>query len=191
MRGSYEFCKVKNGVCVSCFSQLKKFDDETIKEIDGFSDYLISNYGRVLSRFMGCREKKSYIGSRGYLLISMRRSTKLHNKLVHRLVAKHFVKGQKDGLEVNHIDGNKLNNHASNLEWCTRQENIDHSYRVGLSNQTGSKNNFSKLNELQVLRIKKMLTEGCRPKIIAKTFSVSPYTIYDIRSGKTWKHVTC
>ena len=51
--------------------------------------------------------------------------------LVHRLVAKAWLASTWfEGAEVNHRDGNKRNNHISNLEWVTRQENELHSYRV-------------------------------------------------------------
>tara|TARA_R110002126_G_C10066139_1_gene462155 strand:- start:64 stop:408 length:345 start_codon:yes stop_codon:yes gene_type:complete len=46
---------------------------------------------------------------------------------VHKLVALHFVDGYKEGLQVNHIDEDKTNNHSSNLEWCTSQYNVEYS----------------------------------------------------------------
>lgn len=53
-------------------------------------------------------------------------------KRVHRLVADSFYDGEHDGLDVNHIDGNKTNNHISNLEFCTRSENLNHAFQHGL-----------------------------------------------------------
>lgn len=57
-------------------------------------------------------------------------------KYVHRLVAMAFVKGMVSGKEVNHIDGNKRNNAASNLEWVTKSENQLHAYKIGLRRPT-------------------------------------------------------
>ena len=51
---------------------------------------------------------------------------------VHRLVALHFCEGANDELVVNHIDGNKLNNTATNLEWVTRSQNDLHAYKLNL-----------------------------------------------------------
>ena len=47
---------------------------------------------------------------------------------LHKLVAEHFVPNPNDYSEVNHIDGNRHNNCADNLEWCTHRENIHHCY---------------------------------------------------------------
>lgn len=56
------------------------------------------------------------------------------HKLVHRLVAESFLKKESDWLEVNHKNWVKTDNHANNLEWCTKSENIKHAYRTWLKN---------------------------------------------------------
>lgn len=56
---------------------------------------------------------------------------------VHRLIAITFLpKPTEDQTQVNHIDGNKLNNSVSNLEWCTASENLKHAYKMGLNKPT-------------------------------------------------------
>lgn len=59
------------------------------------------------------------------------------DKQVHRLVARAFCSGYREGLDVNHKDGCKHNNNADNLEWCTRSENLRHAYGSGLKKPSG------------------------------------------------------
>ena len=59
-----------------------------------------------------------------------------NTKYVHRVVADTFFDGDHSKMDVNHIDGNKLNNHISNLEWCSRKDNIDHAFINGLKYPT-------------------------------------------------------
>lgn len=89
-----------------------------IKKIEGYDGYYITEDGKVL------RELKPWISS-GYKDIKLNGK---HN-LIHRLVALAFVNNPNSETDVNHKDGNKMNNHYSNLEWCSRSENLKHSYR--------------------------------------------------------------
>lgn len=63
----------------------------------------------------------------GYLIVSLKKLGRRKSCYVHRLVAEHFVENKFDKKYVNHIDGNKKNNNASNLEWVTQRENVLHS----------------------------------------------------------------
>lgn len=54
-------------------------------------------------------------------------------RTIHRLVAKYFCDGYAEGLVVNHKDGNKTNNHYTNLEWVTQSENVKHAFSTGLA----------------------------------------------------------
>ena len=68
----------------------------------------------------------------GYLAVQLWRLGKMHRPLLHRVVAAAFIGPCPEGMEVNHIDGVKTNNAASNLEYVDRSQNMLHAYRTGL-----------------------------------------------------------
>ena len=97
-----------------------------------YTNYDISKEGYVKNNKTGCI-LKSTDDSRGYPAVTIFDDDgKQHTKNVHRLVAETFIPNPEDKRTVNHIDGNKRNNHISNLEWSTIGENLKHAYRNGL-----------------------------------------------------------
>lgn len=93
--------------------------------------YEVSSEGRVRNAKTG-RIMKTQVNDRGYEHLSLRKNKSQVDARVHRLVADSFYDGDHDGFDVNHIDGDKLNNRVSNLEWCSHKENIEHAFRTGL-----------------------------------------------------------
>ncbi|MDD6906567.1 MAG: HNH endonuclease [Finegoldia magna] len=166
--------------------------------IDGFDNlYCISPYGEILSpshidkagKLRKLRRLTPQVTKKGYLRIGLMKDGIQGRYFVHRLVAKTFIKNNLDKKEVNHIDGNKLNNHFSNLEWCTTKENIQHSYDTGIrvgTNHVGERNNKAKLNEKQV---KEIINSAEPIKHLAIKFNVSKSCIYKIKQRKTWSYV--
>ncbi len=108
-------------------------------------NYLVSNFGNVINittnkLLVGVITKKGY-----KRLIFRDRPNKITKYyFVHRLVAETFIPKIYSKIEVNHIDSNRLNNNANNLEWCTRAENIKHSFTSGNKSHIGIKNPNSK-----------------------------------------------
>lgn len=95
------------------------------------TDIVVSTGGRVLSYKSGKEhELKQCDNGRGYLTVSVGLR---HPRYVHRLVAETFIPNPNNYPEVNHLDGNKKNNHVSNLEWCTRKRNKLHACELGLN----------------------------------------------------------
>ena len=95
--------------------------------------YEISNYGRARTNNQRPGLLTLTKQASGYLYVMVQLTNgKQKNCRVNRLVAQMFVPNPDNLPEVNHIDGNKENNHVSNLEWCTRSHNVKHSFDTGL-----------------------------------------------------------
>ncbi|UGO50839.1 HNH endonuclease [Bacillus phage vB_BanS_Sophrita] len=178
---------------------------ETWKTVIGYENiYEVSDLGRVRSvdRVVDSGGRKFlrkgkilglYKRQEKYLTVSLSKEGKSKTFTVHRLVALHFLDNQDDKLDVNHIDGNKENNHASNLEWVTRSENVIHAHKSGLRpDNEGEKHHKSKLTEDDVRWIRNNyipFDDNFNAKEIAKKFGVAYMTVYLIVTNKTWKHL--
>lgn len=97
-----------------------------LKRITGYSDYAVSKTGEVISYRTGTEKVLKPSASGGYEKVSLQSKKGKGNFQVHRLVAMMFLRKKKGCNIVNHIDGNKLNNDASNLEWTDRKGNAKH-----------------------------------------------------------------
>ena len=167
---------------------------EIWKSIKNYPDYQISSFGRVKSfKYHTPRIlKQGFNKQNGYLSVALvlygRESVKRF--YTHRLVALHFVKGRtKLRNQVNHKDGNKLNNAEWNVEWSTPKENTNHAYKLGLNIDNGPegvKNHKSKLTEKEVLRIRNSKRSR---KALAKRFGVTVSTIDKVITRQSWQHI--
>lgn len=133
---------------------------------------------------------------------------------VHRAVASAFINNPYDKPEVNHIDGDKSNNHVENLVWSTRKENQQHAWDNGLMENTRAaikktiknrksnitdnvRNNMSevskkhrrKFTEKQVIEIRQSYKNGSTQKEIAERYCVNKATINLIIHGKRYKDI--
>lgn len=100
-------------------------------------------------------------------------------RLVHQIVAELFVPLVVGKPDVNHVNGNKRDNRHTNLEWCTKRENMQHAWRTGLCKP-------HKLTESDVRRI---LVSPYNDTETGKRFGVSQVMITRIRARKAWRHV--
>ena len=108
--------------------------EEIWKDIKGYEGhYKVSNLGNVKSFKYGKETLlKRRLTDRGYDTAMLYDKGKQKCFKIHRLVAQAFIPNLENKSEVNHIDGNKLNNSVDNLEWCTHKENITHGFKTGL-----------------------------------------------------------
>lgn len=177
---------------------------EVWKEVPGYEGvYQISNLGRVkhleekqirsngrvLCEFtIPERILKPYrTGKRdGYMTVSIRKK----NLKVHRLVAEAFCPNPECKPEVNHIDGDKSNNAANNLEWVTTLENSQHAWKNHLV-PAGENRCGSKLTQDDVDKIRKIYRRGDKEfgaKPLARRYGISCTTLRNIIKRKKWRY---
>ena len=143
-------------------------------------DYEITAEGLVINKRNG-HVLKPQPNGKGYLRVVLGGK----RYFVHRLVAEKFIPNPEEKEQVNHIDGNKLNNRASNLEWVTNTENRKHAVEHGL-HMSGEDCPWAKLTKNDVLFIR------AHPEIdewdLADVLNVSVSTIHGIRTYRSWKN---
>lgn len=109
---------------------------EQFKKVFGSDRFAIGNHGTLLST----KGEEPYVlkvkkaPTAKYLVYRMDlEPNKFHSERIHRLVALHFVpRTREEATQVNHKDGDALNNHVNNLEWTTQAENLQHAKETGL-----------------------------------------------------------
>jgi uncharacterized protein YerC len=140
---------------------------EVWRDVPGYEGlYSVSSWGRVRSLIgrrrglaQGCMRREGYWGH------SLNRDGKLKTFRTHMLVALAFLGPRPAGYTVNHKDGNKLNNRASNLEYMTLADNIRHGFAHGL------------------------MAVGESYRVLAREYGVAPSCISTAARGVKWKHV--
>ena len=95
--------------------------------VKDFDSHFVTEDGQVWASKIG-KFLKPYSNGLGYQAVKLRgEKSKRHQKYVHRLVAEAYL-GNVEGMDINHKDGNKSNNHVSNLEIVTHQDNLLHAF---------------------------------------------------------------
>jgi hypothetical protein len=134
-------------------------------DIEGYeNEYQINQFGEIrtlknspkLKKFDTLKPQLSK--SNGYMYQMLYKNGKPKLVRIHRLVAKAFVPNPNNFTQINHIDGNKQNNNASNLEWCDQPYNMKHAYKTGLQKpsekQKEAIRNTNKLKRKKVVQLK-------------------------------------
>lgn len=102
-----------------------------MKKIIGFDNYLINEFGEIINIKTG-RVLKIQKNKKNYSIIQISINGFQKTKFIHRLVYQNFKGVIPEKMEINHIDGDKDNNHISNLELTTHKENIEKAVEIGL-----------------------------------------------------------
>lgn len=177
-------------------------ENEVFAPVIGYENrFKISNYGRVISFNRVGRgrvlpqqvEMKCTIDKAGYKATTLQMVGKKRWCVrIHTLVAMHFVENGKPEIydTVNHMDGNKLNNYAENLEWCTKGMNTAHAFRIGLVDKKGEKSHNAKLKEPQVLEMReKHKAGGYTQNKLGREYGISRRHVSDILNRVCWAHI--
>lgn len=152
-------------------------------EIEGYEHYLVSEDGVVVnsSRIM----LKTDLNSSGYKRVTLMSKGKRLRIFVHKLVALTYLKKVEGKEYVNHKDGNKINNHYSNLEWVTQSENRKHAFKNKLCKRPNSY-----LNDELVHSICSCIEKGRPPAETRKVFGIKKHVYDNIRSRRYYKDIS-
>lgn len=144
-------------------------------QLEHCEHYSVNSEGVVINTETG-RVLKTDLNNCGYKRVTLWRKDQTRFRImVHRLVALHYLDKPKDCDVVNHKDGNKINNHYSNLEWTTTKGNTRHAFKTGLRTGPG------RLSMETVDEIRDMQSRGIPRREIARHFGIKPGRIDDIR----------
>lgn len=207
----FEICECGELVCrtsiqVQLWLLFGKVPDSTLEDIPGekwvdivgFPDYQISDMGRVKSNARFKLGDKGYyqlerdkilkhnILRGGYHQVKLFCNGNPSNFLVHRLVAYHFIDNPDNKPEVNHKFGNKDDNRASMIEWSSSMENTQHAERTGLANHYKTDE-----DTVRMIKLDLKLHHGVVwiDRILSEKYCVSVEIVYNIRTGKYFKHI--
>jgi NUMOD4 motif/HNH endonuclease len=141
----------------------------------------VRNYGTWPGRIL-----KQRTDEKGYWYVCL----PFHKlRWIHRIVAAAFIGPRPDGYQLNHKDGNKDNNHVTNLEYCTPMENISHAINSGLRDTNGEANGNGKLTT-ELVREIRSLQGTLSQRGIAKRYGITKTTVGAIHKRKIWRHVS-
>ena len=165
-----------------------------------YPGYEVSDLGRVRSHWRNAGQKsilqdtpvrilRQYPRHDGYMMVRLRRNGKHYSIKIHKMVLEAFVGPCPSGLEARHGPNGNLDNSLVNLSYGTQLQNMADRVRDGTAPR-GEKCGAAKLTEEAVRSILTDLSMGISLSIIANRHRVSKTTIYDIRAGRTWWHLS-
>lgn len=137
--------------------------------IKDYPNYEITTSGRIISSFKRHVELTPRLNKGGYLYVNLYNDKGRKTKKIHRLVAETFIPNPNNLPQVNHKDGNKLNNRVENLEWCDQPQNTKHAVEHGLINfyserrkRASQVNGLKRARAVTIMNIKTGYVRGFR-----------------------------
>jgi hypothetical protein len=160
-----------------------EFSEEWLPVVGWEGYYEVSNLGRARSvprlsshgHWITGTILRQQINPRGYFTVHLSKDNRTRTLRVHLLVAYAFIGPRPLGKSLDHVDGNKLNNHAANLEYVTHLENCQRAMALGNWHRLppGEDNPSSKLSDAQVNEIRRLHTEGITQRKLSVLFKIS------------------
>lgn len=114
------------------------YENEIAKDIEGYTNYMITNFGRIWSKYGNGKWLNGTIDAYGYKITAFIKNNKQHRFKIHRLVALAFIENIFKYDFIDHIDGDKINNNVCNLRWATNQQN-QYNSKLSSANVSGVK----------------------------------------------------
>jgi hypothetical protein len=167
------------------------YDSEEWKEIIEYEGYFVSSLGEIMSKRRDKNGKllRGEVTKDGYARVTIMNISP-NRFFIHRLVAESFIPNPENKPCVNHIDGNKLNNKISNLEWVTYSENTIHCIQNNLvKTSSGISHYKSRFNEDQIREMRKRYNLGDRITDIGRDYEIDDSVAFNIIKKKTYKNV--
>ncbi len=158
-----------------------------------YSDGRVWSTPKVGNKHNGTFLKYS-INRRGYAMVKLYPEVKTIS--VHRLVAETFIPNPEGLPQVNHIDGDKLNNSVDNLEWCSNADNFAHANEIGLisyeTRPRGAGHGRAKITDEDVIEMRRRYVPGCKydgGAAMAREYGLDSSTVNDIVNRRRWAHL--
>ena len=168
----------------------KTYEVSNLGQVRSLPRRLATRWGPNTGRQIPMRLKSFSKHSQGYCAVHMYEGQVLDKQYVHRLVAQAFISNPEKLPQVNHRDGDKSNNAAENLEWCSGSKNCQHAVDTQLYEmQRGEANGHAVLTESDVVMIRELASKGMLHREIASLVNVGRKAVTKIVNRQRWKHL--
>ena len=157
------------------------------KIIRDFPNYCIDIHGDIINVNTGKRIKQTIRHNR--MMVELWKNNKKKHQLVHRLIAIEFIPNPHNKPQINHIDGNSLNNNINNLEWVTDSENKYHAYKNNLIVQEKFAVRQTSIDGKHISDYESILSAHRETKVDRKSIKLNLEGKYKQAGGFVWKRI--